>query len=171
MISLSTSGTSTSDPRKPWLRDFHGYLNSTDHLPPGMSVVQWWGINAARYPVWASLARDYLVIAATSVSSERTFSAAGITISKRRSRLKANIVEALQCMKSLIRQDIIFQENPSVASEVGMSEVSDSHSTSSSRTQEGTSDGWDAMVEGLDDKEHLCEVDEDEDVSMIQLDY
>ncbi|KAH7904437.1 hypothetical protein BJ138DRAFT_1119412 [Hygrophoropsis aurantiaca] len=49
------------DPRSPWLEDFHGYLNSKDHLTTGMSIVQWWGINAARYPVWGSLARDYLV--------------------------------------------------------------------------------------------------------------
>jgi hypothetical protein len=45
---------------------------------------------------------------ASSVSSERAFSAAGITISKRRSRLKADIVEALQFLKCLYRRDLIF---------------------------------------------------------------
>ena len=47
---------------------------------------------------------------ASSVSSERAFSAAGITISKRRGSLKCDIVEALQCLKSLINSDLIFRE-------------------------------------------------------------
>ena len=47
---------------------------------------------------------------ASSVSSERAFSAAGITISKCRNRLKGDIVEALQCLKCLYRQDLIFHE-------------------------------------------------------------
>ena len=47
---------------------------------------------------------------ATSVSSERAFSAAGLTISKRRNRLKGDIVEALQCLKCLYRNDLLFRE-------------------------------------------------------------
>jgi len=62
-------------------------------------------------PVWASLTHDYLSIMGSSVSSERAFSSA-ITISKRRNRLKADIVEALQFLKCLIRRDLIFQEPP-----------------------------------------------------------
>ena len=38
---------------------------------------------------------------ASSVPSERAFSIAGITITKRRNCLKGDIVEALQCLKSL----------------------------------------------------------------------
>ena len=49
---------------------------------------------------------------ASSVSSERAFSLAGITISKRRNRLKGDIVEALQCMKMIYRSDLIFREVP-----------------------------------------------------------
>jgi hypothetical protein len=47
---------------------------------------------------------------ASSVSSESAFSAAGITISKRWNRLGGDIVEALQCLKSFIHQDLIFHE-------------------------------------------------------------
>ncbi|KIK31598.1 hypothetical protein CY34DRAFT_39380, partial [Suillus luteus UH-Slu-Lm8-n1] len=54
--------------------------------------------NALRYPTWASLARDYLSIMTSSVSSERAFSQGGITISKRWNRLKGDIVEALQSL-------------------------------------------------------------------------
>jgi hypothetical protein len=46
---------------------------------------------------------------ASSVSSERAFSSAGITISKRRNRLKDDIVEALQVMKCMIRRDLLFR--------------------------------------------------------------
>lgn len=48
---------------------------------------------------------------ASSVSSERIFSSAGITISKRRNRLKPDIVEATQMLKSLTKND--FQVFPS----------------------------------------------------------
>jgi hypothetical protein len=54
---------------------------------------------------------------ASSVSSERAFLSAGITISKRRNHLDADIVEALQCLKSLPRQDLLLQDVPSVADE------------------------------------------------------
>jgi 3'-phosphoadenosine 5'-phosphosulfate sulfotransferase len=47
---------------------------------------------------------------ASSVSSERAFSSAGITISKRRNRLKGDIVEALQFLKCAFRKDLIFRE-------------------------------------------------------------
>ena len=56
---------------------------------------------------------------ASSVSSERAFSHGGITISKRRSRLKGDIVEALQCVKCAIRNDLLFREQaPSSALEI-----------------------------------------------------
>ena len=57
-----------------------------------------------------SLARDYLAIMASSVSSERAFSSAGITISKHRNCLKGDIVEALQCLKCMYNTDLIFRE-------------------------------------------------------------
>ena len=46
----------------------------------------------------------------SSVLSERAFSQGGITISKRRSCLKGDIVEALQCIKCAIRHDLLFRE-------------------------------------------------------------
>ena len=54
---------------------------------------------------------------ASSVSSERVFSSAGITISKLRNCLDANIIEALQCLKSLIHQDLMLRDVPSIAEE------------------------------------------------------
>ena len=47
---------------------------------------------------------------ASSVSSERAFSAAGITISKRRNWLQGDIVEAIEVNKSLKHCDLLFHE-------------------------------------------------------------
>ncbi|KAF5344584.1 hypothetical protein D9758_013888 [Tetrapyrgos nigripes] len=69
-------------------------------------------LHSTDYPVWASLARDYCAIMASSVSSERTFSSAGITISKRRNRLGKDIVEPLQFLKCALRRNLIFREAP-----------------------------------------------------------
>lgn len=46
---------------------------------------------------------------ASSVSSERAFSAAGITISKCRNRLKGKLVEALQFLKCAYQRGVIFR--------------------------------------------------------------
>ena len=54
---------------------------------------------------------------ASSVSSECAFSSAGITICKWRNRLDADIVEALQCLKSLIQQDLMARDTICVADE------------------------------------------------------
>ncbi|KIK75916.1 hypothetical protein PAXRUDRAFT_103685, partial [Paxillus rubicundulus Ve08.2h10] len=54
--------------------------------------------NAQLYPVWASLAHDYLAIMSSTVSSEWAFSAAAQTITKCHSQLKGDIVEATQVL-------------------------------------------------------------------------
>ena len=54
----------------------------------------------------------------SSVSSERAFSAAGNVISKRRNRLQADLVEALQFLKYLYQTDLLFQEQETAAIDV-----------------------------------------------------
>lgn len=72
------------------------YLNRTEQTNKYIQI------NATRYPIWVALAHNYLSIMALSVSSERAFSQGGITMSKRCSCLKGDIVEALQCYKCAI---------------------------------------------------------------------
>ncbi len=62
---------------------------------------------------------------ASSVSSESTFSSAGITITKRHNRLKGDIVEALQCIKGLIHQDNLFREVTTAADEEARLDLED----------------------------------------------
>ena len=47
---------------------------------------------------------------ASSVSSERAFSSAGITLTKQRNHLKGDIVEALQGLKAMINHDVLFRD-------------------------------------------------------------
>ena len=74
-------------------------------------------VYGGHYPTWQSLARDYLAVMASSISSERAFSSAGITICKRRNRLDGDIVEVLQCLKMLIHQDLMSRGMTTVAEE------------------------------------------------------
>ena len=72
------------------------------------------------YPMWGSLAWDFLSIMASSISSERVFSSVGITISKHYNHLKTNIVELLQFLKGNIRLDILACKAHILATEMGM---------------------------------------------------
>ena len=59
------------------------------------NAYKWWSVNAATYPRLAVLARSVLCIPGTEVPSERVFSAAGGTVSKRRTLLSADNVDKL----------------------------------------------------------------------------
>lgn len=95
---------------------------------------------------------------ASSVLSESAFSAAGITISKRRNRLEGDIVEALQCLKSFIHQDLIFRDIVSTTQEEEYLDLADQdpanhEANSSDVVHNGEEWSWDELVEGLEDEE------------------
>ncbi|OJA15175.1 hypothetical protein AZE42_05410 [Rhizopogon vesiculosus] len=108
-----------------------------------MTVVQWWGINSLQYPVWASLAHDFLLVMATSVLNERAFLSAGIIMSKHRNRLKADIVEALQCLK---------------------------YSEKHQKVGDGLGDAWDTLVKGSDCDDECVDSDDDSDMFVQMVD-
>jgi hypothetical protein len=66
-------------------------------------LVDWWRLNAHRYPVIAKIARKFLTVPATSVSSESTFSTGGRVLDDYRSSLRPKMVEALVCGASFIK--------------------------------------------------------------------
>lgn len=84
---------------------------------------------------------------ATSVSSERAFSQGGITISKRRNRLKADVVEALQCLKCTLRQGLFFKDDDSPSSVVERELAQD------------------PCEDGLEEQEAVAVVDDDDEES------
>jgi hypothetical protein len=84
----------------------------------------------------------------SSVSSERAFSQGGITISKRRNRLKGDIVEALQCVKCAIRHDLLFREP--APSSILEAEINGDSRDSEDGEDDGegsdTGEGWDDLL-------------------------
>jgi hypothetical protein len=103
---------------------------------------------------------------ASSVSSKRAFSQGGITINKLRSRLKGDIVEALQCVKCILRHDLIFREpDPSSAEEADLSD-DDDNSLEEDKNKEDDESSWDVIIDGDDVLALDDEDDEDFDVDI-----
>jgi 3'-phosphoadenosine 5'-phosphosulfate sulfotransferase len=90
---------------------------------------------------------------ASSVSSERAFSQGGITVSKRRNRLKGDIVEALQCIKCAIRHDLLFRDSaPSSVLEAQLEAGEDEDSGGDDDDVDMSDEqGWDELVIEEDD--------------------
>jgi hypothetical protein len=95
---------------------------------------------------------------ASSVSSERAFSQGGITITKRRNRLKGDIVEALQCVKCCIRHDLLFREPPpSSALETELdSEIKDGEEPEAVEDE-----SWDSMLLDDDNDDEMADDESD----------
>lgn len=72
----------------------NSYL-STPCIPRKDNPCEWWKKNSAEYQLLVPLAMHYLPIPATSVASERLFSAAGNVVTKRRHNLLTDHVEEL----------------------------------------------------------------------------
>jgi hypothetical protein len=101
---------------------------------------------------------------ASSVSSKRAFSSAGITISKCRNCLKGDIIEALQCLKCMIHKNLIFRFDPtiSIVDEIAeedetLTDIGDNVEPNSTHKELPTSPGgWNETwldFEGADDTE------------------
>jgi hypothetical protein len=103
----------------------------------------------------------------SSVSSERVFSQGGITISKRRNRLKGDIVEALQCVKCAIRHDILFREPaPSSILEAEAGEDDEDGEDDGKGKGEGSENAennWDDLLIDEDDESAGMDTDIDSD--------
>ena len=70
-------------------------LEKCGDCPMDDCALKWWKGKAAKYPIISQLARKLLAIPASSTPSERVFSAAGNIVTKKRSCLSADHVDAL----------------------------------------------------------------------------
>ena len=61
--------------------------------PTDVNVLSWWKEEATHFPKLSTLARQLLAIPATSTASQRSFSAAGCTVSARRTALAPETVD------------------------------------------------------------------------------
>lgn len=69
--------------------------------------IAYWVAESSRRPRLAKMALDILTIPAMSSEPERIFSLAGIMATDRRSKLKADTIEACQCLKSWDHYNVI----------------------------------------------------------------
>jgi hypothetical protein len=60
-------------------------------------LLNWWKVNSHRFPVVLRMAKKFLTVPTTFVSSESTFSASGRTLDDYCSSLSPSTVEALVC--------------------------------------------------------------------------
>lgn len=67
------------------------------------NLVNFWKVNSHRFPVVSKMAKNFLAVPASSVSSECTFSTGGRILDDYRSSLNPEMVQALVCSSSWIR--------------------------------------------------------------------
>ena len=63
-------------------------------------LLNWWKINEYVYPTLSKIAKDFLSIQSTSVSSEQLFSESKLVITDRRNRLNEDTIQYLMCLRS-----------------------------------------------------------------------
>ena len=78
----------------PIRKEIDSYLKRTV-LDPNINVLDWWKQNKSEYPLLASLARGVYCHPASSASSERAFSQAGLTLTTKRQRMSTSTLEKL----------------------------------------------------------------------------
>jgi hypothetical protein len=68
-------------------------------------IMTFWKYNQHKYPILSAMARDFLAVQASSVSSERAFSAGANLVSKRRCAMSGHTIELTQFLKYSFRSD------------------------------------------------------------------
>ncbi|EDR13515.1 uncharacterized protein LACBIDRAFT_322500 [Laccaria bicolor S238N-H82] len=82
---------------------FESYKNGP-LSPRGTDIVAFWAIGDKTHPILYAMALDYLPIQASSVPSKRVFSSSAETDTKRRNRIHPVLMEVLQMLKFLLKQ-------------------------------------------------------------------
>ena len=70
------------------------------------NILEWWKVNAGRFPNLALMSRDILTVQGGSVGVERVFSMARDVIPYRRSRLKSSTIRSSILVKSYENEEL-----------------------------------------------------------------
>jgi hypothetical protein len=83
------------------ISELSSYLdnNTITQFGADFNVLNWWQRHKLTYPILALLAKDVLIVPASTISSESTISLAGRVLEERRRRLTTDMVEVLSCIK------------------------------------------------------------------------
>ena len=71
-------------------------------------ILDWWKLNASKYPIFSKMARDILAILILIVASESLFSTSGRIFDAFRSSLFPKTVVALVCSQTWLKKDHII---------------------------------------------------------------
>ena len=82
----------------------------TEELTAEFDLLEWWKLNAARFPVLSKMARDILAIPISTVASESAFSTSGRILDDFRSSLTPATLQALICTQDWLRSKPINVE-------------------------------------------------------------
>ncbi|CAH9112132.1 unnamed protein product [Cuscuta europaea] len=87
---------------------FESAKNSTFNL------LEWWKVNAPRYPILSKIAKDIFAIPSSTVASENAFSLGRRVVDPFRASLTPRMVEALVCTSDWLRDEAFsFYKEPS----------------------------------------------------------
>lgn len=100
-----SAGRDAKFPNHPELQHYH----RAAVLDYKGDLLRWWKENEATYPHLAKVARDYHAMLASSAPAERAFSAAGNTVTEKRTRLSSTSIEANMIQKSWLEY---LERNP-----------------------------------------------------------
>ncbi|PIA59621.1 hypothetical protein AQUCO_00400484v1, partial [Aquilegia coerulea] len=106
--------------------ELHRYLDQPPLMIPQESafdILDWWRTQEASYPVLSAMARDLLTIPVSTVASESAFSGSERVVSKYRSCLLPNVVEALTCLKDWFQAEEGTQDEEANELEELMGEI------------------------------------------------
>ncbi|KAL2527478.1 BED zinc finger [Abeliophyllum distichum] len=81
-----------------------------DEERKNFDILKWWRQHQRSYPILSKMARDLLTPPVSTVASEAAFSISGRVLSEIRSRLKADILESLLCLKDWDDAELRIQD-------------------------------------------------------------
>ncbi|KAL6585087.1 hypothetical protein OROMI_004376 [Orobanche minor] len=82
-------------------------LGALERGPNGNNnLLKWWAKRSTIFPVVATIAKEILVVPASTVSVERAFSTGGYILDERRSRLTPQNLEAHALMNDWVKADM-----------------------------------------------------------------
>lgn len=87
------------------LAEMHTYFKE-DICDMEVDPLVWWAANAARFPVVALIARDYLAVPLSSASAERIFSSSADLLNHDRNRMRPELATRCMCLRSWNRLGI-----------------------------------------------------------------
>jgi len=89
--------------------EIDNYLNTPNEI--NTNPLLWWKDHQKEYPILSLIAKDYLIIQATSVPAEQAFSVAGNMITQTRNRLDPETARMTLCLKSWIENELGLNNN------------------------------------------------------------